>query len=452
MAALVALLVAISVLVAPVGQPSEWTVLFDGGSFTNWYRFLPSTGRDSDPLDVFKLENGLLHVLDLPESDQPQDFGYMATVRDYSNYHVRVRHRWGHKRFAPRALDKRDAGLLYHVVGPDLIWPRSVECQIQESDTGDIFLVNGTGATTTVDASWPEPRYLEGGVPHQQIDGRIIKSSTVDSLTDWNSVEVIVTGAQAVHIVNGAIVARVSGMNQPDALDPARRVPLEAGRILLQAEGAEVYYDRVEIKEFSDFVAPPPGAVVLFDGTSTARWEAADGSGPARWPIVDGALEVCPGCGDIRTVDQFGDFRLHVEFLVPATSPSLAEQERGNSGIYLQGRYEVQVLDSFGGELSGRNDAGAVYDLRDADVNAARPSGIWQSYDLTFRAARFVDGVKAEDARLTLVWNGSVVHRNVQLPGPTPGGAPETPEHGPIVLQDHGNPVQYRNVWLVSLS
>ena len=147
-----------------------------------WYRFLPSTGRNADPVGVFKLVNGQLHVLDIPVTNDFQEFGYVATTRDYSNYHLRLRYRWGDKRFVPRASEKRDSGVLYHVVGPDLIWPRSVECQIQEGDTGDIFLVDGTGATTTVS---PVPtsgrttvrrrrrRLHPGRWPHRQrLDGR----------------------------------------------------------------------------------------------------------------------------------------------------------------------------------------------------------------------------------------------------------------------------------------
>jgi hypothetical protein len=146
------------------------------------------------------------------------------------------------------------------------------------------------------------------------------------------------------------------------------------------------------------------------------------------------------------------DFRLHVEFLVPPTSPILAEQERGNSGVYLQGRYEVQVLDSFGSPLADQNDAGAIYGLKDADVNAARPSGVWQSYDMEFHAARFAaDGGKVANARLSMRWNGVQVHQDVEVPGPTPGGTAESPEPGPILLQDHGNPVRYRNVWVQPL-
>jgi hypothetical protein len=409
-------------------QDDGFVSLFDGQRFEHLYRFLPSTGRDQDPLQVFKIEDAILHLLDVPETDQPQDFGYLATVRDFSNYHFRVRYRWGHKRFAPRAQDKRDAGILYHVVGPDLIWPRSVESQIQEGDTGDIFLVSGTGASTTIDPRFGDPQYLEGGAPYTQIDGRIIKSTTVDSLSDWNLSEVIVTGSESVHIVNGTVVARMGSMTQPDPADPGAQVPLDRGRILLQAEGAEVFYDGIEIKEFADLgVAMPTGAVLLWDD-----------------------LTVCPGCGDQLSAGRFQDFRLHLEFLVPPTSPTLSEQERGNSGIYLQGRYEVQVLDSFGAVLADQNDAAAVYALKDADSNAARPSGTWQSYDVDFQAARFgPDGSKVANARLSLSWNGTQVHNDIELPGPTPGGQPESPEPGPIQLQDHGNPVRYRNVWLL---
>jgi hypothetical protein len=163
-------------------------------------------------------------------------------------------------------------------------------------------------------------------------------------------------------------------------------------------------------------------------------------------------LTICPGCGDQHAAVPHQDFRLHVEFLVPPTSPTLSEQERGNSGIYLQGRYEVQVLDSFGARLADQNDAAAIYAVKDAGTNAARPSGTWQSYDVEFHAARFAaDGSKAANARLSLWWNGTLVHSDVEPPGPTHGGAIESAAPGPIVLQDHGNPVRYRNVWLQPL-
>jgi hypothetical protein len=157
-AVVLAALVLLVIQRQPRPRDDGFVRLFDGASFTNWTRFNDPDGQ------VFKIENGLLHVLDLPETPAPRDFAYMTTEREYSNYWFRVRYRWGHKRFVPRALDKRDAGILYHVSGPDLIWPRSVESQIQEGDTGDIFLVSGTGGATTVDPT--------GAVPERQLPRR----------------------------------------------------------------------------------------------------------------------------------------------------------------------------------------------------------------------------------------------------------------------------------------
>jgi hypothetical protein len=150
-------------------------------------------------------------------------------------------------------------------------------------------------------------------------------------------------------------------------------------------------------------------------------------------------------------VDTFGDFRLHLEFWPSSAPPDAPEQDRGNSGIYLQGRYELQVLDSFGRLLGNRDDASAIYGVKDADVNASRPAETWQAYDVTFRAARWTDGKKAENARVTVHWNGVLVHDGVEVPGSTAGGEVEGPEPGPIVLQDHGHRVRYRNVWIQPL-
>jgi type 1 glutamine amidotransferase len=201
----------------------------------------------------------------------------------------------------------------------------------------------------------------------------------------------------------------------------------------------------------AELSGPPSGALVLFDGSDTAHWQTKGGAAPIGWPIVDGALELCPGCGDVRTAETFQDFRLHVEFWLPASPEDAPEQERGNSGVYLQGRYELQVLDSFGRELSGANDGGAIYGLKDADLNASRPAETWQTYDVVFRAARWANGAKTEDARVTVRWNGSLVHDEVQIPAPTPGGEAESPEPGPILLQDHGQRVRYRSLWIESL-
>ncbi len=192
-------------------------------------------------------------------------------------------------------------------------------------------------------------------------------------------------------------------------------------------------------------VHPSGSTVTLFDGADRSAFQHTDG-GMVEWPLVDdGAMEVC--CGDIRTKQAFQDFQLHVEYWLPELPPDVTGQDRANSGVYLQDRYEIQILDSYGDDTPANNEAAAIYEQKAADVNAAQPPGTWQTYDITFRAARFdSDGTKTEDARVTVVWNGVTVHDDVALTGSTAGGAPEGATAGPIRLQDHGNAVRYRDI------
>ncbi|GAA3934988.1 family 16 glycoside hydrolase [Actinoplanes auranticolor] len=194
-------------------------------------------------------------------------------------------------------------------------------------------------------------------------------------------------------------------------------------------------------------VRKPGQRIALIDGHGLDNWQHTDGRRP-QWPAVaGGATEVC--CGDLRTKDAFGDYKLHVEFKVPLLPPDVTGQNRGNSGVYQQERYEIQILDSFGDTTLDNNEAGAIYTIKAPDVNAATAPETWQSYDITFRAARYdAAGTKTENARVTLVWNGKKVQDNVEIPRGTGGNIPEGPATGAIRLQDHGNKVQYRNVWI----
>ncbi|MFH0989991.1 MAG: DUF1080 domain-containing protein [bacterium] len=199
---------------------------------------------------------------------------------------------------------------------------------------------------------------------------------------------------------------------------------------------------------------PPAGAIVLFDGTSLDAWESRDvkkKGTPAAWKLTQGAMEVMPGTGDIVTKQKFTDFRLHVEFRSPFM-PEAKGQARGNSGVYLQGRYEVQVLDSYG--LSGEdNECGGIYKVAKPRVNMCAPPMQWQSYDITFHAPRFdKDGKKIKDALLTVSHNGVSIHEDLTIPGLTGGAVDDDVKlPGGILFQDHGNLVQYRNIWLVEL-
>jgi len=197
---------------------------------------------------------------------------------------------------------------------------------------------------------------------------------------------------------------------------------------------------------------PPSGAVVLFDGKDVSKWQKRDG-GEVKWVLrPNGAMEGVKGHGDIVTKEKFGcSFKLHVEFRVPY-EPGGAGQGRGNSGVYVQGRYEVQVLDSYGLQ-SKNNDCAAIYEVAAPTQNVCKAPTVWQSYDIEFTAPVFAGGKKTEPARMTVYHNGVKVHDGVRIPVDNTragaGGDPATP--GPILLQDHGHPVQYRNIWLLPL-
>jgi hypothetical protein len=202
--------------------------------------------------------------------------------------------------------------------------------------------------------------------------------------------------------------------------------------------------DREDVKG----VPPPKGAVVLFDGKSLDGWVKRDGGEPGFKVLENGILEVHGG--DVVTKEKFGgNFKLHVEFRVPY-EPKNKGQGRGNSGVYVQGRYEVQVLDSYGLE-SKEGDCGAIYGIAAPSVNACKAPTVWQSYDIEFTAPKCEDGKKVEPGRMTVYHNGVKIHDNVKLTkdNTTAGLGGDVCTAGPILLQDHGHPVQYRNLWLV---
>jgi hypothetical protein len=198
----------------------------------------------------------------------------------------------------------------------------------------------------------------------------------------------------------------------------------------------------------------PSDAVVLFDGKNISQWAGEDGQS-AKWKVADGYMEVMPHSGYIHTRQPFGDCQLHVEFAEPV--PPVGEsQDRGNSGVFLMGLYEVQVLDSYQNKTYADGQASAVYGQFPPQVNASRPPGQWQTYDIIFHAPRFdKDGKLLRPARMTVLHNGVLVQDNVELSGPTahhdrPPYKP-TPAKLPLSLQDHGNPVRFRNIWIRDL-
>ena len=191
--------------------------------------------------------------------------------------------------------------------------------------------------------------------------------------------------------------------------------------------------------------------IVLFDGQDSSQWKSRNGGGNAPWQVMDKAFVVIPNSGDIETRQAFGDIQLHVEFWIPKTPTTNDEQDRGNSGIYFQGRYEVQVLDSYMHPLDGANDCGAIYELKNADVNASLPPENWQTYEISFRAPRWSGRNKTEDAKISVTWNGQQAQKEISVPAPTRLGDAEAPGDAPLRLQDHGHSVRYRNIWLQKL-
>jgi hypothetical protein len=202
-------------------------------------------------------------------------------------------------------------------------------------------------------------------------------------------------------------------------------------------------------------VPPPSDALVLFDGHDLSQWRSEDGS-PSRWTVSNGYMESVKGSGYIFSRQTFGDIQLHLEWATPVP-PTGKSQGRGNSGVFPMGLYEVQVLDSYENETYADGQAAAVYGQYPPLVNVCHPPGEWQTYDLVFRRPRFSrTGELQQPARLTLLHNGVLVQDNVQLWGPTnwlqhAAYAPH-PDKLPLSLQDHGNPVRFRNIWLRELS
>jgi len=199
---------------------------------------------------------------------------------------------------------------------------------------------------------------------------------------------------------------------------------------------------------------PPSDAVVLFDGKDLAKWAHKDGS-PAKWKVESGYLETVPKTGYIYTREAFGDCQLHAEFAEPVP-PKGDSQGRGNSGVFLMGLYEIQVLDSYENKTYADGQAAAVYGQYPPLVNAARPPGEWQSYDIIFHGPRFDKAGKLlRPARVTVLHNGVLVQDNVELSGPTANGARPPysphPDRLPLALQDHSNPIRFRNIWIREL-
>lgn len=196
----------------------------------------------------------------------------------------------------------------------------------------------------------------------------------------------------------------------------------------------------------------PSDAIILFDGKDLSAWKSLRDGSEAKWTVQDGYIQVKSGTGDIVTKQEFSDYQLHIEWATPAEVKG-SSQGRGNSGIFMMGHYEIQVLDSYQNPTYFHGQAGSVYKQHAPLVNASRKPGEWQTYDIIFTAPHFDEiGAVTKPARVTVIHNGVVVQNNAEIYGETwHDRAPQYIAHGPtgpIKLQDHNNPTRFRNIWI----
>jgi hypothetical protein len=255
----------------PAGMDG-WISLINGRDLTGWYSMLQKSGKGvAEKKRMVSMENEMLHIMGSDVDDTQYEPGYLATMQEFENVRIRVEYKWGVKTFAPRTISKRDNGVLYGLVGEEKVWPRCVECQIEEGDVGDFFLVDGVRGVQSPHGAglfgqglspvhgWPAPgtdsaRAAYGRnppPPEEPTTGRKIKDGNFEKLDDWNVVEILWQGDRATHIVNGRSVNTVTQLQQPDPANPGKYIPLTRGKIAIEIEYSEIWFRRIEVKAFA---------------------------------------------------------------------------------------------------------------------------------------------------------------------------------------------------------
>lgn len=239
------------------GPEAGWTPLFNGRDLTGWTTFLQKHGKDKDPDRVITIEDGAIRLYKHARDGETVVMGYIASEKEYGDYHLRLQYRWGTKKFQPRYALKRDAGLYYHIQGPDAVWPKALQFQIEQTNVGDMIALYGYQVDTWIDPRTrgdDQPTFLEpkdGGVP-RVLGGKGIAYQKhlrgEFEVEGWNTVEVIAKGDTTVHILNGKVVNRGQNVRLPDPNDPKATRPATRGRIALEIEAAELDFRNVEIK------------------------------------------------------------------------------------------------------------------------------------------------------------------------------------------------------------
>jgi hypothetical protein len=235
----------------------RWVPLFNGRNLDGWYTYLQKHGKNRDPDHVIAIEDGAIHLYKDAADGSNVVMGYIATEKEHGNYHLRFQYRWGTKKFEPRYKLKRDAGLYYHLNGPDAVWPRGLQYQIQQTDVGDLLALHGFALDTWIDpktasekeATYKDPK--EGGQPRvlgQRGIGYQRRLPGEFEVDDWNTAEVIAKGDTTVHLLNGQLVNQGRGVRYADPSKPNTAQPVTKGRIALEIEAAEIFFRKVELR------------------------------------------------------------------------------------------------------------------------------------------------------------------------------------------------------------
>ncbi len=235
-----------------------WVSLFNGRDLTGWYTFLQKHGKDRDPDRIIVIEDEAIHLYKNATDGNEVVMGYICTEKEYGNYHLRFQYRWGTKKFQPRYALKRDAGLYYHLNGPDKVWPRGLQFQIEQTNVGDLITLLGFELDSWIDPKTRDevqatflgpdkggqPRVLGGkGIAYQ----RHLKGEF--EVDGWNTIEVITKGDTTEHVLNGQVVNRGEKIRFTDPEKPEATQPVTKGRIALEIEAAEIYFRKVEIRD-----------------------------------------------------------------------------------------------------------------------------------------------------------------------------------------------------------
>jgi Domain of Unknown Function (DUF1080) len=247
----------------PPAGADGWISLLNGRDLTGWYSMLEKSGKGAaEAKKMVTMESEMLHVMGNQVTDEHFEAGYLATNQEFENVRIRVEYKWGVSQFYPRTFSKRDNGLLYGLVGEDKVWPRCAECQIEEGDVGDYFLLDGVranqvnhsaglnGEHVSPTTGWPKPSNdASPSKPHEEpTSGRKIKDGNFEMLDNWNVVEVIWQGDRSLHVVNGRAVNAVTNLQQPDPRNPGQFIPLTRGKIAIEIEYSEIWFRRIEVK------------------------------------------------------------------------------------------------------------------------------------------------------------------------------------------------------------